>query len=92
MFALLRASSVEELNTKRGVWWPRLIPTTGRNSAYFSCPGCGERFDLDKWLISDDGAVTPSVDHSQPIKKTDGTEIRDCLFHEWIRLNEWVSI
>lgn len=86
------ANSLGELNTQPGLWYPRLTPATGKNSASFSCPGCGDRFDLDKWLISDDGAVTPSVDHSMPIKRTDGSIIPSCTFHEWIMLAGWKPI
>jgi hypothetical protein len=31
------------------------------------------------------------VDHSRPIQKTDGTVIRDCLFHDYIKLEGWTA-
>lgn len=86
---LKKATSREHMEAVRGLWWPRTTDS-GKKSADFSCPGCGEWFNLDKWLISDDGVVTPSIDHSWPIKKTDGTEIPSCKFHDHVALEGWV--
>ncbi len=71
----------------RGSWWP--LDTPRGKSAIVSCPGCDSSWALDGWKIAPDGSVSPSVDHSQPIKKTDGTVIRDCLFHDYIKLEGW---
>jgi hypothetical protein len=72
-----------------GLWWP--LETPRGKSAIVSCPGCQEHWALDGWTIAADGSVSPSVDHSRPIQKTDGTVIRDCLFHDYIKLEGWVA-
>jgi hypothetical protein len=92
MFILHLADSVEELNKGRGLWFPRLTPATAKNSASVSCPSCGDRFHLDRWLISDDGSVTPEVSHRRVTLDPDFTPTPECIFHEWIRLANWVSI
>lgn len=71
----------------RGSWLR--IDTPRGKSALVSCPGCDATWALDGWTIAPDGSVSPSVDHSMPIKKTDGTVIRDCLFHDYIKLEGW---
>ena len=76
---------------RRGVWWPMNTSVPGRYSVLVSCPGCPEWWGLEGWTIHPNGDVTPSVDHSMPIRKTDGTEIRDCFFHDMIKLEGWES-
>lgn len=93
MTTLQRAATVEELQSKPGVW--RAVTYGERRSAVFSCPGCGEVNSLSfgdmhpGWTIAADGWVTPSVDHSWPIRKTDGTVIPSCAFHDYIKLEGW---
>jgi hypothetical protein len=89
MISLRKASSRRELEETPALWWPRTAES-GKRSAYFSCPGCGEWFDLDRWLIFEDGTVQPSVDHSWPVKRGDGSVIPSCKFHDRIQLLDWL--
>lgn len=87
MVVLKKAESSDQLRSVRGLWRP--ITMDGRKSAVMSCPGCDEFYSLDRWTIAADGSVTPSVDHSWPIRKTDGTIIPSCQFHDMVRLEGW---
>lgn len=84
-----RAASSEALDSTRGLWWP--IDVGGRTSAIVSCPGCDRRWSLERWTIDADGSVHPSVNHSVVMRMCDGSEIQDCSFHEFIRLEGWAS-
>ena len=55
----------------RGFWWPLNTSEPGKYVIVCSCPGCGETWGLHGWTIYPNGDVTPSVDHSMPIRKTD---------------------
>ncbi len=90
MIVLKRAETVEELQSKPGLWRPVEVPN-GTRKAIISCPGCGELCSLTNWNFAADGAVSPSVDHSWPIKKTDGTVIPSCTFHDYVKLEGWQS-
>lgn len=90
MTFLRKAESREEVSRVPSVWWPA-VTDRGSRTAIYSCPGCGERFNLERWLINADGTVVPSVDHSWPIRKNDGTEIPSCRFHDNIQLQGWVA-
>lgn len=95
MISLKRAETAEELKSKPGMW--RAVTNGETRSAIFSCPGCGEVNSLSHgdmrpgWTIAADGSVSPSVDHSWPIRKTDGTMIPSCAFHDNIKLEGWAS-
>jgi hypothetical protein len=95
MVILKQAESKEELYSKPGLW--RGVTNGETRSAIISCPGCGDvnslsRSDLKPgWTIAADGAVSPSVDHSWPIRKTDGTVIPSCTFHDYIKLEGWTA-
>lgn len=97
MTSMTKASSVDEMKEieerkeKRGTWWP-VKDLDGSRSAIITCPGCGQTHSLcGRWKVASDGSVTPSVDHSQPIVKTDGSAIRDCLFHDHVKLEGWIA-
>lgn len=93
MVVLKRAESAEELRSTPGLW--RSVTNGQARSAVFSCPGCGEVNSLfhgdmhPGWTIAADGTVHPSVDHSWPVRRTDGTVIPSCTFHDHIRLEGW---
>lgn len=88
MIILRKGTSHEHLEQEKALWWP--MRDEDKQSALFSCPGCGETFGLSTWTIAADGSVWPSVDHSKPIKKTDGTTVPSyCQFHDMIRLEGW---
>lgn len=72
----------------RGVWWVVALGG-GKMTAIVSCPGCDEFWSLERWVIRENGEVSPSVDHSQPIIKTDGTVVVDCKFHDFVKLEGW---
>jgi hypothetical protein len=96
MTNLKRAETREELRSQPGRWWP-VSDGKGERSAIISCPGCGEVNSLSLgdlrpgWVIAPDGTVSPSVNHSWPIRKTDGTVIPSCTFHDNIKLEGWGS-
>jgi hypothetical protein len=88
MIHLRKATSHVQLETERALWWP--VSQAGIRTAIISCPGCGETHGLgDRWRIFPDGVVTPSIDHSWPVKRTDGTIIPSCQFHDNITLDGW---
>ena len=95
MITLKRAETREELRSQSGRWWP--VSDGKTRSAIISCPGCGELESLSRtdsepgWTIAADGTVNPSVDHSWPIKKTDGTVIPSCTLHDNITLEGWAD-
>ena len=91
MIALKRAETAEELRTKPGLWRAVVVPN-GARKAVISCPGCGEVNSLTNWDIAADGTVSPSVDHSWPIRKTDGTVIPSCTFHDHVKLEGWGEV
>ncbi|HKS16451.1 MAG TPA: hypothetical protein VJU16_04010 [Planctomycetota bacterium] len=88
MKLLSRATDFDQLLAQPGLWFPAEAEGT---AVIISCPGCGDQQHLRNkiWKVAADGTVSPSVDHSQPIRKTDGTVIRDCLFHDYIKLEGW---
>lgn len=90
MIVLKRAETADELASKPGLW-RSVTDTDGSRKAIISCPGCGETQSLTRWTFAADGTVSPSVDHSWPIRKTDGTVIPSCTFHDWIKLDGWAS-
>lgn len=57
-------------------WRPTVA--NGKPSAMFNCPN-GHMGSLDKWDISEDGTVNPSVDCSP----------NGCDFHDFIKLLDW---
>jgi len=72
-------------------WWK-----TRDGRVWIGCPGCGDaqpitgqRLGVETWTIGPDGSVTPSVDHSQMIFRTDGTIFQYCKFHDTIKLEGW---
>lgn len=93
MFHFLKGTSHDHLELERGLWWP--VQDGDKRSVIISCPGCGETHSLRKeiWTIAADGAVTPSVDHSQPIKRTGGLPDlpSHCTFHSHVFLEGWAT-
>ena len=95
MIVLKRAETVEELKSTPGMW--RATTNGEKRSAVISCPGCGDVNSLSHgdmnagWTIAADGTVRPSVDHSWPIRKTDGTVIPSCTFHDNVKLEGWAE-
>jgi len=94
MITLKRAETRDELRSVPGRWWP--VSSEKGRSAIISCPGCGDVNSLSLgdlqpgWVIAADGTVSPSVDHSQPILRTNGLPpIIDCTFHDNIKLEGW---
>ncbi|BBL75423.1 hypothetical protein MishRS11D_25210 [Methylomagnum ishizawai] len=53
---------------------------SGRKTAFIVCPDCERRIHLNPHVVSDDGAVTPSVVCGGP-----------CAFHEFVRLEGWTA-
>lgn len=91
MITLKKAESSEQLRSTRGMWRPIEVTVADgvRRSAMMSCPGCDEFYSLDRWTIEPSGVVTPSVNHGWEIRKTDGTVIPSCTFHDMVKLEGW---
>ena len=92
MTLIAPALSKEQIFSTKALWmknaYASVLPEK-QNLVCVSCPGCGDVCELDKWTVATDGTVTPSVDHSAPIKRISLPDLITCTFHDNIKLEKW---